>query len=159
MTNLTGGVAGLRLTCKRKLTANCMNPLTKISTLMATDLVVVMSSTSLADAKALFDKHNIHHLPVVTPEGQIEGMLSTSDFYRLADQDANPSTVGEIMTRGLAKLESYETVRTAANVFALNRFHALPVVENDKLVGMLTTLDLIKLLDNEKIDLADYKNP
>jgi acetoin utilization protein AcuB len=86
-------------------------------------------------------------------------MLSTSDFYRLADQDANPSTVGEIMTRGLAKLESYETVRTAANVFALNRFHALPVVENNKLVGMLTTLDLIKLLDNEKIDLADYKNP
>ncbi|MEL6393980.1 MAG: CBS domain-containing protein [Bacteroidota bacterium] len=40
----------------------------------------------------------------------------------------------------------------------MNRFHALPVVEDDKPVGILTTHDLIKLLDAETVELKDYSD-
>lgn len=123
---------------------------------MSTELVTIMASTPLAQAKALFDEHAIHHLPVVTPTGELAGMLSHSDFLKVLGQTATELSAGDLMTTHLAKLEPTDDVRTAASVFALNRFHALPVVEENKLVGIITTLDLIRLLDQEKVELEDY---
>ncbi len=134
-----------------------MNPLIKVSSLMSTELVKIMVSTPLKDAKELMEKHQIHHLPVVSAEGNLLGILSQSDFLKTLDFDASATTAGELMTDHLAKLEPGDTIRTAANVFALNKFHALPVVEGEKLVGILTTLDLIRLMDREEVRLEDYK--
>ena len=133
-----------------------MNMLTKVSTLMTTDLVTVMASTPLHEAGELLRKHGIHHLPVVSAEGKLEGILSQSDFMKVLGENPANKTVGELMTSHLAKLEPGDDIRTAANVFSLNKFHALPVVENGKPVGILTTLDLIRFLDNEKVKLSDY---
>jgi len=82
-------------------------------------------------------------------------MLSQSDFLKLLENH-EASIVGDLMTRGLAKLDLHDTIRTAANVLSLNRFHALPVVDGEKLVGVITTLDLVQLLNNEQIRLSDY---
>ncbi|MEL6142978.1 MAG: CBS domain-containing protein, partial [Bacteroidota bacterium] len=131
--------------------------LTKVSQIMSTDLVTVMASTPLTEAKALFSKHSIHHLPVVTAEGHLQGMLSQSDFLKLLETK-EASVVGDLMTEGLAKLDLHDSIRTAASVLSLNRFHALPVVDGEKLVGVLTTLDLVKLLDQEQIQLSDYNS-
>ena len=103
------------------------------------------------------EEHGIHHLPVVGPTGDLVGILSQSDFLKTLDHDASATTAGELMSTHLAKLEPSDDVRTTANVFALNRFHALPVVEGKKLVGILTTLDLIRFLDREEVSLGDYK--
>lgn len=133
-----------------------MNPLHKIATIMTPDPITVMASTSLDEARALFAEHHIHHLPVVDTEGVVIGMLSQSDYLKAHGQDLN--SVGDLMTKGLAKLEADDTVRTAANLFTLNKFHALPIVDaNNHLVGIVTTLDLIKLMDREDIELSDYK--
>lgn len=134
-----------------------MNLLTKVSTLMSTDLVTVTVHTPLGEAGALFSKHNIHHLPVTNPEGKLEGIISKSDFLKILKLNLDMPTVKDIMTPHLAKLEPGDTIRTAASLFTLNKFHALPVVENGKIVGMLTTLDLIRLMDREETQLGDYK--
>lgn len=131
-----------------------MNPLTPVSNLMTTNLITIMPSTTLEEARDLYTKHNIHHLPVVSSEGKLEGMLSHSDYVKLSYEFA--TTAKEIMTKGLAKLEASDTVRTAANLFLINRFHALPVVDGDRIVGIITVHDLIRLMDAEKVSLKDY---
>jgi CBS domain-containing protein len=133
-----------------------MNLLAKVSTLMATELVTVTIHTPVAVALGLLRKHNIHHLPVLDPERKLAGMLSHADFLKLPDRGAGLHTVKEIMTPSIAKLEPTDTVRTAANLFMFNKFHALPVVEGEVLVGLLTTLDLIRLIDEEELQLKDY---
>lgn len=132
-----------------------MNPLTRVSTLMATELVTIPVSMPLKEARELFETHKIHHLPVVDPEYKLKGILSKSDFVK--EHDLATGVVADLMTSGLAKLEADDTVRTAANLFSLNRFHALPVVsDTNKLLGILTTLDLMKFLDQEQVKLGDY---
>lgn len=133
-----------------------MNLLAKVSTLMTVDLITVTAHTPVAVALGLLTKHNIHHLPVLDAERTLVGMLSHADFLKLPDRGAGMHLVQEIMTTRIAKLEPTDTVRTAANLFTLNKFHALPVLEGDKLVGILTTLDLVRLIDKEEIRLEDY---
>ncbi len=123
---------------------------------MSTELVTVTIDTPVAVALGLLNKHNIHHLPVLDPERRLVGMLSHSDFLKLNDRGTGLHTVKEIMTPHIASLEPTDTIRTAANLFMLNKFHALPVQEGEKLIGMLTTLDLIRLIDEEEIRLEDY---
>ena len=135
-----------------------MNPLIPVSKLMSTDLITVAPHTPLGEASQLFGRHELHHLLVVEG-GKLVGMLSTSDFLRLLDRTSTATTVAEIMTRQLVKVEPDDTVRTAANLFRMNRFHALPVMgPAGEAVGIVTTHDLIRLLDEEEIELGDYRD-
>lgn len=134
-----------------------MNPLTKVSGLMATDLITISEHTPLHEAKELFDKHSIHHLPVVDPTGKLLGILSHSDFLKLVGRESGQLSAGDMMVTKLAKLSADDNIRTVASVFTLNKFHALPVVDGEKLIGIITTHDLIKLIDDEQVELKDYK--
>ena len=53
------------------------------------------------------------------------------------------------MTKGLVKLELTDRINVASDIFYKNMFRALPVVENDKLVGIVTTYDIIRVLNEE----------
>ncbi len=147
-----------------------MNLLTPVSAIMKTNLVTVTEGTSLQNAYELFKEHDIHHLPV-TVYKKIVGILSLSDFLKLIEKAQAMTTVPdiakavnledkrveELMTTGMGKLESTDTIRTAIDIFNLNRFHALPVVDNEELVGIVTSFDIIELLKGEQIRLEDYQ--
>lgn len=146
-----------------------MNLLSPISTIMTTELVTVTPSDPLTRVKEIFDEHNIHHIPVVRFK-KIVGIISKSDFsYFLWGYTNNEMTdtltnnrlktweAEDIMSTKLAKVESSDAIRTALEVFKINRFHALPVVDNEELVGILTPLDIVIALASEPIKLEDYK--
>jgi acetoin utilization protein AcuB len=132
-----------------------------IATYMTRKLIAVAPTDKLAHVKAIFDEHRIHHLPVVhytTLVGIISktdlhhfmrGIL-TSDNDKLIEQSRlEYYTAGDIMTTGIATLSSNERINVALQVFLENLFHAIPVVDNGELVGMLTTFDIVKALSDE----------
>ncbi|MBT8219917.1 MAG: CBS domain-containing protein [Bacteroidia bacterium] len=145
-----------------------MNLLQPISALMTTELHTLSPSDDLWTAKTVFDKHHIHHIPVVEFK-EIVGMLSKTDlnlfihgFNKGKDAAASEkrlkeTQVGEIMTEQLAKLEASDRLRTALEVFKMNRFHALPVVKDSTdLIGIITTHDIIVALASQPVKLEDY---
>lgn len=146
-----------------------MNVLTPIAKIMSTNLITVNPKTTLLEIQTIFQEYAIHHLPVVDNR-QIVGIISKEDFLNflcelMVEKDLEIKHnfqfhdwyAKDIMTTKLAKLDSNDTIRTAIEVFKLNRLHALPVVDRMRLVGLVTTHDLIKELANEKITLADYQ--
>jgi acetoin utilization protein AcuB len=139
-----------------------MNVLAPISTIMTTKLETVNPKDKLTAVKEIFDKHNIHHIPVVRYK-EIVGIVSKSDFnffmrgftQNEEDRFVNEArlkayTADEIMTTGLAKVEPTDRINVALEVFKINRFHAIPVVEDGELVGIVTTHDIIRTLADEK---------
>lgn len=135
-----------------------MNVLTPISEIMSKNLITVGEKDQLTAVKEIFDKHNIHHIPVVRFR-TIVGMVSKSDYlyfvrgFSQNDEDkfVNESrlrayTVDEIMTTRLAKVLPTDRINVALEIFSINRFHAIPVVDNDELVGIVTTHDIISAL-------------
>ncbi len=137
---------------------------------MSTQLITVSPNDDLLSVKEIFDKHNIHHVPVVRFK-EIVGIISKTDFLSFLMGDRIMSTEGahslearlkahraeEIMTRGLAKLEPDDRINVALELFKLNRFHAIPVVENGELVGLLTPHDIIVALAEEKAPASAYR--
>jgi CBS domain-containing protein len=129
-----------------------------VSSIMTKDVVKLNLSDDLTKAEKLFKKHHIRHIPVVKGN-KIVGMLSYTDLLRISFADAvdddemdidvtvyNMFSVEQVMARNLVKVSPETTIREVAEILSTREFHALPVVEDELLVGIVTTTDLIKYL-------------
>lgn len=131
---------------------------TPISEIMTRKVVTLNNADSLETAELLFKKYKIRHIPVV--EGKtIIGMLSFSDLLRISFADAidedeetvdtivyNMFTIEQVMAKNLVSVSSSATVKQVAEILSKKEFHAIPVVDDTKLVGIVTTTDLINFL-------------
>jgi len=143
-----------------------MNFTAPISKYMSRKLLTVSSGDKMSLVKEIFDNHRIHHIPVVKYTTLV-GIISKTDFLYfikgmntppydklITDSRLERYKVEEIMTKGIATLESTDRVNVALQVFSENLFHAIPIVDNEEIVGILTTYDIIKMLleeDNERM--------
>lgn len=129
-----------------------------VSTIMSKDIVTLNFKDDLVTAEKLFKKHHIRHIPVVNGEA-IVGMLSYTDLLRISFADAvdedddsvdtvvyNMFTIEQVMVRNIVSVSSTTTIKDVAQILANSEFHALPVVDDWKLVGIVTTTDLINYL-------------
>ena len=125
---------------------------------MTNQLHTINHSASLREADLLFYKYHIRHLPVVD-EGKLIGMLSLTDLQRVSfvsyfsEEERNISaaiydmlTINQIMVRNVKTVAPDDKISDAAKVLVKEGFHALPVVEGEQLIGIVTSTDLIKLL-------------
>jgi len=132
-----------------------------VSTIMTKEVIKLNLSDDLTKAEKLFKKHHIRHIPVVNGN-KIVGMLSYTYLLRISFADAvdddemevdvtvyNMFSVEQVMARNLVKVAPETTIREVAEILSKREFHALPVVEDELLVGIVTTTDLIKYLINQ----------
>lgn len=146
-----------------------MNILNSVSSIMTKNPICIGMNETLAVAERLFKDNKIHHLPVLA-EGKLVGMVSKSDFLffrhgftnekdKLEDEvRLNNYTAKDIMTKKLAKLDPDDKINVALEVFKENLFHAIPVVENERIVGIVTTFDIIKRLAIDEGATASYED-
>ena len=118
----------------------------EVSTIMTTNLITLSPENTVLDARNIFRENNFHHIPVCQ-DGVLEGVVSTFDLLKLRRplDEIDQIPLQEIMTQKLAVLNPTDKIGAASVVLLQNRFHSVPVVDdNRKLVGMLTTFDLLK---------------
>ena len=129
-----------------------------ISKIMTRKLVTLSPQDDLVTAERLFKKHHIRHIPVV--EGNtIKGMLSYTDLLRISFADAvdeheeyvdtivyNMFTIPQVMVSDVVTVSSTTSIKDVARFLSKKEFHALPVVDSGKIVGIVTTTDLINYL-------------
>lgn len=129
-----------------------------VSKIMSTNLITVNLSNNLSEAEKLFNENSIRHIPVVSGD-DIIGILSLTDLLRVsfvdtygsdeADVDTavyNMLSIEKVMVKNLVSVSSTQTIKEVAEVLSKNEFHALPVVDEGKLVGIVTTTDLLNYL-------------
>jgi CBS domain-containing protein len=131
----------------------------RLGDIMTTKVITVDLTTTMDVVSDIFEKHNIHHLPVVEKDGKVAGMISKLDYYQLQDsftlfkraaaERINQAVfrsllAGEVMSKQLAVLNPDDSILMAAGYFRENLFHAIPIVdENRHILGIVTTYDLL----------------
>jgi acetoin utilization protein AcuB len=146
---------------KKKSAARGLDPVsTTVKSIMSKKVQSVRPDTSLDTAVELLMTKDISHLPV-TEEGRLVGILSKTDVVRDRFLNGNDGeleqkgveagyqmesnrTVAELMAKRVRTLASSASVAEAAAAMTRFRVHGLPVVDSDKLVGFVSTLDIAR---------------
>lgn len=127
---------------------------------MSAPVVTVTPETSLTEARKIIDERQIRALAVVKDE-KLVGIITKRGLLRLdlsileneswnQGVDMTEETVGEVMTLKPITLLPETLMPKAARIMLENKITALPVVENNKLVGIVTNSDLLRFI------LAEY---
>ena len=136
----------------------------RVEDFMTRRVVTITPDTTLLAAAKLMLEHRVGGLPVLDASGRIIGIFSESDLLREEGEDGSPwlqmivgpdgepaelprldtRKVGDIMTRQPITIAPDTSIAQACRLLHKHRLRRLPVVEGDKLVGMIARADLVR---------------
>jgi CBS domain-containing protein len=125
----------------------------RVGELMERQVKTVGSDTSVAEAVVSLADAHVSGMPVVDGTGRVVGVLSTTDVLTAEAEAADPgarqtlfenTVVGDIMTRRPYTIAPSEDVREAARQMLYGDVHRLFVAEGDKVVGVISTTDIVR---------------
>jgi CBS domain-containing protein len=120
-----------------------------VADIMTTAPIVVEVPGSRSDAINMMVRNKLTGLPVVrASDGKLMGIVSRRDIFRKFDEDQ----LSLIMKKDCITITPDKSIVDAARIFSKRRIHRLPVIENGRLVGIITPTDLLK-------EIRDMKTP
>lgn len=124
---------------------------------MTANPVTVTPSTSLAKASRLMQDNRFRHLPVVTEQGRLVGLLTLTDVLAATDSVLRDSEshmpvlnfpVEDVMVTDVKTVDENISVRQAGLFIEKHRIGCLPVMRGDQLVGIITDTDFVGVAIN-----------
>jgi acetoin utilization protein AcuB len=141
-----------------------MNPNAPLANIMTPMPLTIGPDTKLTDIYVIFEANSFHHIPVLD-QGRLVGIISRTDFSQIEhvlttnwSGNLTPDTSFEnflardIMTEYPMHLGPDDTIGLAADIVLTNKFHALPIIEDDLLVGIVTAHDLLAYAFSSPLD-------
>jgi len=135
-----------------------------LDAIMTTELITLLPTANLAEARELMHKHKIHHLPVVDDNNRLIGLVTltnvlaaTDSILRDPDNSIHPADVGvkDIMVTDVATVDERASLRQAALFLEKHRIGCLPVVTEGMLKGIITETDFVAVAINLLEQLED----
>jgi acetoin utilization protein AcuB len=117
----------------------------KIHSLMIPDPITITERASIQEAIELMKVNSIRHLPVVAKGNRLKGFLTLADLK----QGFLPSMLGDVslsdlIVRNPIMVTPDDDVEIAAQLIYKHKIGGMPVVKNDKLVGIITESDILR---------------
>lgn len=118
--------------------------------IMSSPVVTVRPDTTVREAARQMRESDIGSVIVVDESQRLRGILTSTDFVAaVADERPMAETpVAEFMTTDVIATDANEPIRDIADVMTEHRFHHLPVVEDEQVIGIVTTTDLTAYLSH-----------
>ena len=128
-----------------------------VADIMVTKVIACNEQDNLAYARKLMGDHGIRHIPVLNEEGSFVGLLTQREVLKQAFDIANRFGMDELERQEKKRLvaefmdETVETIKRSMPLYDVGEFFlqckhgCLPVVEDSKIVGIITSSDFVKL--------------
>ncbi|MGA7102368.1 MAG: CBS domain-containing protein [Pseudolabrys sp.] len=112
------------------------------------EVVSIDFTDDLAAAAKLLTKHRIGALVVLGVDGRLAGILSERDIVRaMAESGSSPALqlpVAQVMTRNVSTCDVNDSISSVMDRMTKGRFRHMPVLDNDRLAGMISIGDVLK---------------
>lgn len=117
----------------------------KIHSLMIPDPITVSLHTSISEAIELMKINSIRHLPVVSENNHLEGFLTLADLKQgLIPSMVSDLSLQDLMIKDPITVDPDEEIEYAAQLIYHHKIGGLPVVKDNKLVGIITAADILR---------------
>jgi CBS domain-containing protein len=128
----------------------------RVADVMSAQPVMIRPDTSLADAEAIFERHDFNGLPVVSPDDSLVGVLTKLDLlkaFSFTPQSKIPA-YDEIMRQPAERVMTRQPLTVAPDTpltrvlqhMLDTRYKSFPVLEADRLVGVVAREDIMRAL-------------
>ena len=119
----------------------------KIADLMAKRVITAQPHHTVEHLRGLMERNRIHALPIVGPEKEALGIVTTAD---LAGKLKDGTPASKVMTDGVRAVPAYNDVSVAAKIMRKNKIHHVVVTHEKRVVGMISSFDLLKLVEGQR---------
>jgi acetoin utilization protein AcuB len=137
-----------------------------VSDLMTRDVITVTRETPVLDALKIMKEHDFRRLPVIDDDGRPVGVVSERSIEALKPHSGVPMlwqagpwaykhSVGEVMKRKVVSVKPTDTVEYATAKAQNNKVGTLLVVEENKIVGVVTTNDIFYKVVNPTLGIGE----
>ncbi len=135
-----------------------------INEIMTVNPITLGQDATLDAAGSLMREHRIRHVPIVGEDKELLGLITQRDLLAVGSADAERNAVTEIMGRKVYTVSEESDMRSAALMMQEHKIGALPVLQDKKLVGIITDSDYVALAINlleqldesEPVEIDDY---
>ncbi len=105
------------------------------------------------EALQIMSEKDVGALLVIDDEENLVGIFSERDYARkviLKERSSKDTTVGELMTREVLYIEPQSTIEDCMALMTAKRVRHLPVLENERLIGIVTIGDVVKQIISDR---------
>ncbi|MCO4813444.1 MAG: CBS domain-containing protein [Flavobacteriales bacterium] len=114
----------------------------RVEEIMNTPVVITQKTIKVLNLKDRLDRKGINAIPVIDGDGSISGIVSSSDIVACHDESL---LVKDIMSDFVHVLLPNNRVKDAAKIMVKHGVHHLVVMEDGKVMGMLSSMDVMKV--------------
>ncbi len=124
-------------------------------------LFLVKKGMTVLDVVKYMDLHNIGAVPVLDNEKKLKGIFSERDLMRKCiakEMDLKTTAIDDVMTKQVIVIEATDTPEYCMQILKQENIRHIPVIDENKLIGMISMRDLLLYdmkLKEEKIDLLN----
>ena len=119
----------------------------KISELMSKRVITATPHQKVGHLRDMMQRNRIHALPVVGPNGEALGIVTTTDLARRVKDE---SPVSRLMSSNVTVVPAYNDASVAARIMRKHKIHHVVVTHEKKVVGIISSFDLLKLVEGKR---------
>lgn len=119
----------------------------KINDLMATRVITAQPHHTIDHLRGLMQRNHVHAVPIIGPEGEALGIVTTAD---LVGELKTQMPAGQIMSTRVHTVPAYNDIHVAARVMRKHHIHHLVVTHERSIVGIISSFDLLKLVEDRR---------
>ncbi len=119
----------------------------KISDLMAKRVISAEPHHTVGRLRRIMEKNRIHAVPIVGPDKEAVGIVSSADLARRVKDE---SPVSRIMSSDVITVPAYNDASVAARIMRRRKIHHVIVTHEKQVVGIISSFDLLKLVEGHR---------
>lgn len=119
----------------------------RVEDLMSHSVITTVPHKSVEHVRNMMANNHIKSIPVVDSENHPIGIVTTADLVGNGVKDGTP--VSKVMTEKVLTIQKYAGVQDAAHLMLKHKLHHLVVTHEKEVVGILSSFDLLKLVEGK----------
>ena len=128
----------------------------KVQDLMTNNVITAQAHQTVGQIKGKMTNRSLSNVPVISADNTPIGVVSSTDLLA-AEKEGTP--ISNIMTEKVYTVPEYEDVSVAARMMRNHKIHHLIVTQEQKVVGVISSFDLLKLIEGHRFVMKNAPTP
>jgi len=122
-----------------------------VKEIMTRDVISISPKYSIRESVDVMTKNGIGSLPIVDKEEKLVGIVTERDFALALAGSLTNETVGDIMIKDVITTTPGTPIESCSKIMVRNNLRRIPVVEEEKLIGIVTSTDILRFFGDKEM--------